>query len=128
MNASQADPRPPLREVLGLLSRARELLDGEAVRADQLGRAAVHLIDCVVDVSKLLAEDPDVDAAHLALGSARSAVVAATCAVRDAHDREKARVPPDLSDGPSAPGDVHREPVSRRLPVLDGDAGGRLSS
>ncbi|MFG3658002.1 hypothetical protein [Streptomyces sp. NPDC047706] len=96
MNAPQADSRPSLQEVLGLLSRARELLDGEDTRADQLGRVALHLIDCVVDVSKLLAEDPDLDATRAALGSARSAVVAATCAVRDAHGRAKGRVPRDL--------------------------------
>ncbi|MEU3147981.1 MULTISPECIES: hypothetical protein [unclassified Streptomyces] len=89
MNDSEADPTLPLQEVLGLLSRAREILDEESARADQIGRVAVHLIDCVVDVSNLLAEDPDLDAARAALGSARSAVVAATCAVRHAHDREK---------------------------------------
>lgn len=63
--------------------------DEESARADQIGRVAVHLIDCVVDVSNLLAENPDLDTARAALGSARSAVVAATCAVRHTHDRVK---------------------------------------
>ncbi|MFF3432119.1 hypothetical protein [Streptomyces sp. NPDC002602] len=100
MNVSQANPRPPLREMLGLLSRARELLDGEGMQADRLGRVAAHLLDCVVDVSKLLAEDPDLDAARVALDSARSAVVAATCAVRETHDRGKVRIPRDIPAGP----------------------------
>ncbi|GGU68622.1 hypothetical protein [Streptomyces daghestanicus] len=100
MNAPQTDRRPPSQKVLDLLFRARELLDGEGTRADQFGRVAVHLIDCVIDVSKLLDEDPDLDAARVALGSARSAVVAATCAVRGAYGREKVRVPPDLPAGP----------------------------
>ncbi|MFI1536209.1 hypothetical protein [Streptomyces anandii] len=88
MNDSEAD-QPPLQEVLGLLTRAREILDEENAGADQLGRAAVHLIDCVVDVSSLLAGNPSLDTARAALSSARSAVVAATCAVRHAHDRVK---------------------------------------
>lgn len=89
MSDSQDDPPLPLQEALGLLSRAREILDEESARASQIGRVAVHLIDCVVDVSHLLAGHADLDAARAALGSARSAVVAATCAVRDAHDRVK---------------------------------------
>ena len=85
-----ADSPLPLREVLGLLIRAREILDEESARPDQLTRVALHLIDCAVDVSNLLAEDEDLDSARAALGSARSAVVAATCAVRHSHDRLRA--------------------------------------
>lgn len=90
MSDPGADSPLPLQEVLGLLIRAREILDEENARADQITRVALHLIDCVVDVSNLLAETQGLDTARAALGSARSAVVAATCAVRHTHDRLKA--------------------------------------
>lgn len=94
MNALETDPPLPLQEALSLLSQAREILEEESARADQIGRVTVHLIDCVIEVSNLLAKNPDLDTARAALGSARSAVVAATYAVRHVHDRVKTTTEP----------------------------------
>lgn len=89
--SSDAGTDPPLfpGDVLGLLMKAREILEKEGNGDDHLTRVALHLIDCAVDVSNLLTEVHDLEDARDALGSARSAVVAATYAVRHTHDREK---------------------------------------
>ncbi|MET7737596.1 hypothetical protein ABZT02_40725 [Streptomyces sp. NPDC005402] len=89
MSGTDIDPPPFLQDVLGLLTWARDILGREGTREDHITRVALHLIDCAVDVSNLLAEAHDVATARDALGSARSAVVAATCAVRHTQDREK---------------------------------------
>lgn len=73
-----------------MLTQAREILGKENPPAGHITRVALHLIDCAVDVSHLLAENEGLETAREALGSARSAVVAATCAVRHSHDCEKA--------------------------------------
>ncbi|KUL32188.1 hypothetical protein ADL12_23660 [Streptomyces regalis] len=76
--------------MLGLLTQAREILGKESPQVGHITRVALHLIDCAVDVSHLSAENEGLETAREALGSARSAVVAATCAVRHTHDRGKA--------------------------------------
>ncbi|MFF9472933.1 hypothetical protein ACF1E9_09965 [Streptomyces roseolus] len=55
---------------------------------DRLARAALHLIECATDVVVRLPER-DLDAAREALNLARAAVVTATTAVREVHDRER---------------------------------------
>ncbi|MGW1770352.1 hypothetical protein [Streptomyces sp. NPDC002104] len=78
-----------LTEALDLLARARKAVD-EAYGSDgQLARAALHLIDCAGDAAALLSREGGLDAAREALGSARSAVVAATAAVRVIHDEAR---------------------------------------
>lgn len=92
LGGTDTDPPRLLRDVLGLLTEARDILGRELGREgageDQLTRVALHLIDCAVDVSNLLTEEHGLETARDALGSARSAVVAATYAVRHARDRE----------------------------------------
>ncbi|MEU9301687.1 hypothetical protein [Streptomyces sp. NPDC048269] len=92
----EADAYPALGEVLAMLARARQFIDDEydAYGPDgQLARVALHLIDCAADASALLGRAGDLEAAREALGTARSAVVAATCAVRHTHDDMKATTP-----------------------------------
>lgn len=75
-----------LTEALDMLARARKAIDDAYGSDEQLARAALHLIDCATDASALLSRTGDLEAAREALGSARSAVVAATVAVRVTHD------------------------------------------
>lgn len=92
MNNADSTSPPPLKEAFELLVRARAVLEKDIAREDPLTRVALHLIDCTVDVSTLLtgtAGGGDLTSAHDALASARSAVVAATYAVRHSHDRER---------------------------------------
>ncbi|MGW2476902.1 hypothetical protein [Streptomyces sp. NPDC001665] len=88
---SDIDINPPhsLQDVLGLLTKARDVLGRKGIEDSQLTRVALHLIDCAVDVSTLLTEEHGLETARDALGSARSAVVAATYAVRHTQDRER---------------------------------------
>jgi hypothetical protein len=89
---SESVAQQPLQEAIDLLGRARELLGDEGGEDDLVVRSAVHLIDCAIDVSTVLAaHGGGLEAARVALGSARSAVVAATCAVRHTHDRTKTK-------------------------------------
>ncbi|MFE9632483.1 hypothetical protein [Streptomyces sp. NPDC006463] len=93
----ELDAYPALGEVLARLAQARQFIDDayDAYGPDgQLARVALHLIDCAADASALLGSRAgDLEAAREALGTARSAVVAATCAVRHTHDDMKATTP-----------------------------------
>ncbi|MFE4258442.1 hypothetical protein [Streptomyces sp. NPDC056883] len=77
-------------EALDMLARARKAVDEAYGSDEQLARVALHLIDCAADASALLSREGGLDAAREALGSARSAVVAATAAVRVIHDADRA--------------------------------------
>lgn len=81
-------PPPFVQDVLGLLAQAGEILGREGAREDHITRVTLHLIHCAADVSHLLTDEHDLDTARDALGSARSAVVAATCAVRQIQGRK----------------------------------------
>ncbi|MFZ3495763.1 hypothetical protein ACODT5_21480 [Streptomyces sp. 5.8] len=74
---------------LDLLAQARKALDEAYGSDEQLARVALHLIDCAADASALLSREGGLEAAREALGSARSAVVAATAAVRVIHDETR---------------------------------------
>lgn len=75
-----------------MLGNARELLGKQGGEDDLVVRTALHLITCAMDVSTILTTRGDgLEMAQQALGSARSAVVAATCAVRHTHDRMKSK-------------------------------------
>ncbi|MCY0936783.1 hypothetical protein [Streptomyces sp. H34-S4] len=79
-------PPAGLIEALDLLARARKAVDDAYGSDGQLSRVALHLIDCAADASALLCGEDGLEAAREALGSARSAVVAATAAVHVIHD------------------------------------------
>ncbi len=90
MRNPEKDSRSSLSDVLDMLDRARKSIDKEYGSDGQLARVVLHLIDCAADASALLAEAGDLETAREALASARSAVIAATCAVRHTHDDMKA--------------------------------------
>ncbi|MER5488824.1 hypothetical protein ABT024_37200 [Streptomyces sp. NPDC002812] len=83
-------PPAGLTEALDMLARARKAVDDAYGSDEQLARVALHLIDCAADASALLSREDGLEAAREALGSARSAVVAATAAVRVIHDDDRA--------------------------------------
>ena len=83
---------------------AAELLGGahKAVQQgfpcdDRLARVALHLIECATDVVVRL-PDRDLDSAREVLSLARAAVVTATSAVHEVHDRDRT----GRLDGPRA--------------------------
>lgn len=76
-------------EALDMLARARKAVDDAYGSDEQLARVALHLIDCAADAAALLSREDGLEAAREALGSARSAVVAATAAVRVIHDEAR---------------------------------------
>lgn len=82
-------PPAGLTEALDMLARARKAVDDAYGSDEQLARVALHLIDCAADASALLLREGGLDEAREALGSARSAVVAATAAVRVIHDETR---------------------------------------
>lgn len=86
IHSERGIPPAGLTEALDLLARARKAVDDAYGSDDQLSRAAIHLIDCAADASALLCREDGLEAAREALGSARSAVVAATAAVHVIHD------------------------------------------
>lgn len=67
------------------LNSVRRLVEERYTCEHPLARAAIHLIDCATDIVAQL-PDGDLDAARGALGSARAAVVSATCAVGRVRD------------------------------------------
>ncbi|QNP68698.1 hypothetical protein IAG44_03960 [Streptomyces roseirectus] len=71
------------------LNLVRRLVEEQYTGEEPLTRAALHLIDCARDIVAQLPAG-DLDAARHALGSARAAVVSATCAVGMVHDKERA--------------------------------------
>lgn len=73
-------------EALDMLARARKAIDEAYGSDEQLARVALHLIDCAADAAVLLSGGGGLETAREALGSARSAVFAATAAVRVVHD------------------------------------------
>ncbi|MET9856298.1 hypothetical protein ABZY57_25560 [Streptomyces sp. NPDC006450] len=82
-------PPTGLTEALDMLARARKAVDDAYGSDDQLARVAMHLIDCAADASALLCREGGLETAREALGCARSAVVAATAAVRVIHDETR---------------------------------------
>lgn len=89
IHSERGIPPAGLTEALDMLARARKAVDDAYGSDGQLARVALHLIDCAADASALLAREGGLDAAREALGSARSAVVAATAAVRVIHDEAR---------------------------------------
>ncbi|WP_063749170.1 hypothetical protein [Streptomyces viridochromogenes] len=83
-----------------LLKSARSAVEQSYSCDDSLARAALHLIECATDVVVRLPER-DLDSARDVLGLARAAVVTATVAVREIHDRER-----DDQATPAGPGRV----------------------
>jgi hypothetical protein len=83
-----------------LLQSARSAVEQSYPLDDSLARAALHLIECATDVVVRLPER-DLDSARDVLGLARAAVVTATVAVREIHDRDR-----DEQVTPVAPGRV----------------------
>ncbi|MFC9680605.1 hypothetical protein [Streptomyces sp. NPDC056948] len=71
-----------------LLQSARSAVEQSYPLDDSLARAALHLIECATDVVVRLPER-DLDSARDVLGLARAAVVTATVAVREIHDRDR---------------------------------------
>ncbi len=71
-----------------LLETAHKAVQQGFPRDDRLARAALHLIECATDVVVRLPER-DLDSAREALSLARAAVVTATTAVREVHDRDR---------------------------------------
>jgi hypothetical protein len=81
--ASEPVPSPSAEE---LLAGAHAAVIKDFGSADVLSQAVLHLVDCASHAATCLPH-PDLTAARLALESARSAVVAATYAVRMIHDQ-----------------------------------------
>jgi hypothetical protein len=73
--------------VQDLLARASAAVERDFGSSDVLSQAVLHLLDCASHAAACLPHG-DLDAARLALDSARSAVVTATYAVRMAHDQD----------------------------------------
>ena len=69
-----------------LLTGAHAAVIRDFGSSDVLSQAVLHLVDCASHAATCLPH-PDLTAARLALESARSAVVAATYAVRMIHDQ-----------------------------------------
>jgi hypothetical protein len=70
-----------------LLRSAHQLVVDKFGTDQPLVQAALHLIDCATDAVAVL-PCGDLEAARLAVGSARAAVGAATYAVRRVHDEK----------------------------------------
>ncbi|WP_307791416.1 hypothetical protein [Streptomyces actuosus] len=79
-------PAPPVDQ----LNLVRRLVEEQFGSEEPLTRAALHLIDCARDVVAQLPAG-DLDTARHALGSARAAVISATCAVGMVHDMSASR-------------------------------------
>ncbi|MGW2637549.1 hypothetical protein [Streptomyces sp. NPDC001348] len=71
-----------------LLKSARTAVEQSYPCDDSLARAALHLIECATDAVVRL-PDRDLDSARDVLGLARAAVVTATVAVGEIHDRTR---------------------------------------
>ncbi|MFE9173238.1 hypothetical protein ACFYNZ_27875 [Streptomyces kebangsaanensis] len=83
---AEGSPAEPVDQ----LNSVRRLVEEQYTCEQPLARAALHLIDCARDIVAQL-PGGDLDAAREALGSARAAVVSATCAVGLVRDMRTTR-------------------------------------
>ncbi|MDQ0715333.1 hypothetical protein QFZ55_004785 [Streptomyces luteogriseus] len=98
---TELDTSPQTLSAAALLQGARSAVEQSYPCDDSLARAALHLIECATDVVVRLPER-DLASARDVLGAARAAVVTATVAVREIHDRERG----EQVAAPAGPGRV----------------------